>query len=243
MAMRALLVCATAASAFLGAPPQPVAPPAVPPAVSSQACETSARRRTRRGGALDDLAATAQDLLSKLSPAPAAYNASNVKPGNIVRCGAKAQNQSRVKGWTTNKPSVPGFLISSTGCGNDYNFYRTTKIRGDNERAVSILTTDVLGALNGEGWPVRVGDLGENLFVDGMRYDVFAIGRRFLFGKTAILEITEPIAPCAYLCTLPYLTPKWRCADFIRTLDRRRGWYAKVVATGPVAVGDAVVAL
>ena len=94
-----------------------------------------------------------------------------------------------------------------------------------------------------EGWPVRVGDLGENLFVDGMRYDVFAIGRRFLFGKTAILEITEPIAPCAYLCTLPYLTPKWRCADFIRTLDRRRGWYAKVVATGPVAVGDAVVAL
>jgi len=121
MAMRALLVCATAASAFLGAPPQPVAPPAVPPAVSSQACETSARRRTRRGGALDDLAATAQDLLSKLSPAPAAYNASNVKPGNIVRCGAKAQNQSRVKGWTTNKPSVPGFVISSTGCGNDYN--------------------------------------------------------------------------------------------------------------------------
>merc|ERR1712025_1261884 len=119
--MRALLVCATAASAFLGAPPQPVAPPAVPPAVSSRACETSARRRTRRAGALDDLAATAQDLLSKLSPAPAAYNASNVKPGNIVRCGAKAQNQSRVKGWTTNKPSVPGFIISSTGCGNDYN--------------------------------------------------------------------------------------------------------------------------
>ena len=119
--MRALLVCATAASAFLGAPPQPVAPPAVPPAVSSRACETNARRRTRRAGALDDLAATAQDLLSKLSPAPAAYNASCVKPGNIVRCGAKAQNQSRVKGWTTNKPSVPGFIISSTGCGNDYN--------------------------------------------------------------------------------------------------------------------------
>lgn len=231
-----------AAAAFQGAPPQQLAPPAVPPAVGSQACETNARRRTRIRGALDDLAATAQDLLSKLSPAPAAYNASNVKPGNIVRCGAKAQNQSRVKGWTTNKPSVPGFVISSTGCGNDYNFYRT-KMGGDNERAVSILTTDVLGALNGEGWPVRVGDLGENLFVDGMRYDVFAIGRRFLFGKTAILEITEPIAPCAYLCTLPYLTPKWRCADFIRTLDRRRGWYAKVVATGPVAVGDAVVAL
>ena len=268
MARRAALLIVATASAFLGAPPQPVVPPAVPPAVGSRACETDARSRTRRAGALDDLAATAQDLLSKLSPAPAAYNASNVKPGNIVRCGAKAQNQSRVKGWTTNKPSVPGFVISSTGCGNDYNFYRTTKIRGDNERAVSILTTDVLGALNGEGWPVRVGDLGENLFVDGMRYDVFAIGRRdaalvdlstcgcrghdaftpsdagrFLFGKTAILEITEPIAPCAYLCTLPYLTPKWRCADFIRTLDRRRGWYAKVVATGPVAVGDAVVAL
>jgi MOSC domain-containing protein YiiM len=195
------------------------------------------------GGALDDLAATAQDLLSRLTPAPAAYNASKVQPGNVVRCGAKAQNQSRVEGWNTNKPSVPGLFISSTGCGSDYNHYRTTKYRSDNERAVSILTTDVLGALNGEGWPVRVGDLGENLYVDRMRYDTFAIGRRFKFGTTTILEITEPIAPCAYLCTLPYLTPKWRCADFIRTLDRRRGWYAKVIATGPVSVGDAVVAL
>lgn len=36
------------------------------------------------GGALDDLAATAQDLLSRLTPAPAAYNASKVQPGNVV---------------------------------------------------------------------------------------------------------------------------------------------------------------
>ena len=184
-------------------------------------------------GALDDLAATAQDLLSKLSPAPAAYNASNVKPGNIVRCGAKAQNQSRVKGWTTNKPSVPGFIISSTGCGNDYNFYRT-KMGGDNERAVSILTTDVLGALNGEGWPVRVGDLGENLFVDGMRYDVFAIGRGFIFedGNFGNYGTHRPVR-------LPLHAAVPHAEVAVRGLhpDARptEKAYAKVVATGPVA--------
>ena len=141
-------------------------------------------------------AATAQDLLSKLSPAPAAYNASNVKPGNIVRCGAKAQNQSRVKGWTTNKPSVPGFVISSTGCGNDFNNYRSAALQNTRDRGVSIITTDVYKALTGEGWPVQHGDLGENLFVD-MPYATFAVGRRFLIGMTALVEITEAIVPCA----------------------------------------------
>ena len=47
----------------------------------------------------------------------------------------------------------------------------------------------------------------------------------------------------AYLCQLSYLSPRWRCNDFIRGLAGRRGWYAKVLVPGYVAVGDAVVAM
>ena len=153
------------------------------------------------------------------------------------------RNASRAAGWTTAKPSVPGFAVAAGGCGEDFNHYRTTQLGGTPDRAVSILTTDVLAQLRAEGWPVGVGDLGENLFVDGMAYGTFAVGRRFAVGTAAIVEVTEAVAPCAYLCALPYLRPRWRCTDFIRTLDRRRGWYAKVLTPGPVAVGDPVVAL
>jgi len=245
MIIRALLLTLVPAASYVPARPAG-APPAranVPPAVSDSEASPRDRARTVRRNALDDLVATATSFLDQLAPAPAAYNASNIKPGQVVRCAAKPQNMSRAKGWTTRKPSVPGFLIGSTGCGYDYNHYRETVMRGENERAVSILTTDILGDLRAEGWPVGVGDLGENLFVDDMAYATFAIGRRFKIGATAVLEVTEPIAPCAYLCTLPYLEQKWRCADFIRTLDKRRGWYAKVVATGQVSVGDSVVAI
>ena len=41
----------------------------------------------------------------------------------------------------------------------------------------------------------------------------------------------------AYLCQLSYLSPRWRCNDFIRGLAGRRGWYAKVLVPGYVAVG------
>ena len=54
---------------------------------------------------------------------------------------------------------------------------------------------------------------------------------------------TEPIAPCAFLCTLPYLAERWRCQDFVRTLNGRRGWYARVVEAGYINVGNRVLAL
>ena len=201
------------------------------------------RGGTRLYGVFDDVVATAEGLLSKFLPSPAPYNASQVRPGNVMRAAVKAQNLSRATGWTTTKPSVPGFGLGVDGCAGDYNNYRATQLKNTRDRAISIITSDVYGALRQEGWPVDQGDLGENLFVDGMAYGTFAVGRRFQLGATALVEITEAIVPCGYLCTLPYLSQKWRCADFIRTLAGRRGWYAKVRVPGYVAVGDPVVAL
>ena len=75
------------------------------------------------------------------------------------------------------------------------------------------------------------------------------VGERYLLGKNAIVEITEPIEPCANLCKLPYINDETipprdrlaRCQNFIHQLDLYdglRGWYAKVVSSGDVMVGD-----
>ena len=183
MLWRRALVVATAARAFTTVP---------------VAVEQRSRRHTNvaRSNFVDDLTAVATDFLSKLAPAPAPYNASNVAPGHVHRCAVKAKNLSRAPGWTTNKPSVPGMGLGLDGCAGDFNNYRSAALQNTRDRGVSIITTDVYKALTGEGWPVQHGDLGENLFV-AMPYATFAVGRRFLIGMTALVEITEAIVPCA----------------------------------------------
>ena len=170
-------------------------------------------------------------------------NSSGRKPaGRVVRCGEKVERESRVAGWTTLKPSVGGFNVSVDGAGRDFNHYRTRALDGTKDRALSILTLDVHQALEAEGWPIQLGELGENVLVDGLPHGAFAVGRVFRLGRVTV-QVTEPIVPCAYLCTLPYATEKWRCAALLSRLRGFRGWYARVTAPGPIVVGDAVQAL
>ena len=126
----------------------------------------------------------------------------------------------------------------------------------------------------------RDGDLGENILVDGVYFDYFEVGMRYRFfssssssskggggggasadaamltaGTTTeddvVVEITEPMVPCANLCKLPYindptLKPRHRlarCQYFLEALGQKgglRGWYARVVKGGMVRVGDSL---
>ncbi|KAL3794216.1 hypothetical protein ACHAW5_000180 [Stephanodiscus triporus] len=119
----------------------------------------------------------------------------------------------------------------------------------------------------------RDGDLGENVLVDGVDFDYFEVGMRYRFSSSTsslnggdgdaattattiseegvVVEITEPMEPCANLCKLPYvndpsLEPRHRvarCQYFLEALWQReglRGWYAKVVRGGVVRVGDSL---
>lgn len=173
--------------------------------------------------------------------------------------------------------------VSSAGIGGDYNHYRTAALSGTPDRAVSILTQDVVELLRQEGtYPTGDGDLGENISVDGVSFEYFQVGQRYQFtsgskpgGESAdgvlltvaaavaaaavgaeavVVEITEPIVPCANLCKLPFindetLSPRdriYRCQAFIERLGRAdgfRGWYARVVQGGTIKIGDVVKAL
>jgi len=189
------------------------------------------------------------------------------KTGVVVRTAAKhfhpKASTPSSREYTTRKDSRGSITLSSDGADGDYNHYRTVALKGTADRAVSILTTDILNSLRGAGYnAVEVGDLGENIYVDEVMYTFFDVGKRYRFvthgdgGKEeggVVIEITEKIEPCGNLCTLPFINdgqmqPKEkveRCKDFLFWLSQKdgmRGWYGRIIEGGAVNVGDRVMA-
>ena len=147
------------------------------------------------------------------------------------------------------KPNTPGqaglpkmpvktVTISKLGIEGDYNRFRKEKKKNDPDMAVMILSTDILDKLNSEGWPVNPGDLGENLTLTNIDYNTLKLGDRLSIGEVS-LEISLICDPCTNLNNLPYVG-KDKSTSFIKTLMKRRGWYARVLKAGDVTVGDSV---
>ena len=136
------------------------------------------------------------------------------------------------------KMSVDAAIISKWGLEGDHNKFRKEKKKNDPDMAVMILSTDILEALNNEGWPVNSGDLGENLTLTNIDYNKMKLGDKLEIGEVR-LEISLICDPCTNLNNLPYVG-KEKSTLFIKTLMKRRGWYARVLKAGKVIVGDSV---
>lgn len=184
--------------------------------------------------------------------------------GKVMRTAARENQGEKSRpgrpGYTTRKDSKPFIDIDTSGVVGDYNHYRTIALESTPDRAVSILTSDVLAYVRDDPIFSRLsdGDLGENILIEQLSYSFFEIGKRYkLFSKEeggadgAIIEVTEPAVPCANLCNLPFintelLEPRQRiekCQSFIEKLgidDGFRGWYARVVVPGRIKVGDSI---
>uniref|UniRef100_A0A7S2A1V4 MOSC domain-containing protein n=1 Tax=Ditylum brightwellii TaxID=49249 RepID=A0A7S2A1V4_9STRA len=219
-------------------------------------------------GILDDL----RDFLFSKPKAPpqpipstpsSKTTTSTTTKGTITRIASKpyqpdGSSKPSSRTYTTRKESYPKAQLSKHGIVGDYNHYRTIALDNTLDRAVSILTEDVLDICKNSVYgEIQDGDLGENLCLDGFKYDSFQIGSRCCIGHQdgIILEITEPIVACANLCKLQFInressSPKERiqkCTEFIDFLNQKdglRGWYAKVVDLGKddgfICVGDEV---
>ena len=73
--------------------------------------------------------------------------------------------------YTTRKESRGVIVLSPEGVNGDYNHYRTVALGSTPDRAVSILTSDIIQMLKNACWnDVREGDLGENIYVDAIDY-------------------------------------------------------------------------
>lgn len=135
------------------------------------------------------------------------------------------------------KRPVTSLELAETGAAGDYNRYRSRTLHGDPDSAVLLLTEDILVALRTEGWPVAAGDLGENVLLSGIAASALATGRLVQLGGARV-QVTRACVPCTELYLLPYIGPT-RGPQFLRTLQGRRGWYARVLSAGHVAEGDA----
>lgn len=125
-----------------------------------------------------------------------------------------------------------------SGVEGDFNRYRHETKNDDPGMALLIMARETLTELEREGWPVRSGDLGENITTEGIPYSTFAPGRRFRAGE-AVFEVSKPCTPCDNLYLLPYVGTV-RGPEFLKVMNGRRGWFARVVREGWVRVGDPI---
>ena len=156
-------------------------------------------------------------------------------PGSVERIGVKGRDPNET-GLV--KPSVASAQIRTGGLDGDHNHYRQEELHGDADSAVLLLAAETIESLNHDGWPVRPGDLGENLTVRGLPAELLGPGTRLSVGEAEI-EISRTCDPCRNLYGLPYVGLE-RGPAFLRAALGRRGWYARVGREGVVRVGDRI---
>lgn len=149
--------------------------------------------------------------------------------GRVVQLHLKPK-QGRARGLP--KRAVPQLTITPEGVQGDFNRWRTEQANGDPDQAVLVLSEEILSAVRAEGWAVEAGHLGENLTLAGLPPDAFQPGARLHIGDV-VLELSKPCDPCTVLYTLPYVGAE-RGPAFLRTLQNRRGWFARVIQGGEV---------
>jgi len=155
--------------------------------------------------------------------------------GTVLRLGAKP----RVAGERgLPKPELAEARLLLSGVEGDYNLYRETQKAGDPDMALLLMPAETLAELAREGWPVRPGDLGENVTTSGISYDSLRPRRTLRIGR-AVVQTSKACEPCDNLYALPYVGRE-KGPAFLKTMLGRRGWYARVVAEGRVRKGDAI---
>jgi MOSC domain-containing protein YiiM len=123
--------------------------------------------------------------------------------------------------------------------------WRHPQIHGGPRQAILLLTTEGIDELVAQGFPLYPGALGENITTRGLDRRSLRLGQIYRVGETAI-EISQPRVPCRVLSvygpgigTALYdaqaqagdpASPRWGLS----------GFYASVIRTGLIRVGDSI---
>jgi len=136
------------------------------------------------------------------------------------------------------KKPVTSALVTRAGVEGDFNVYRHDERKDDPDQALLIMPIETIRELNTEGWPIKPGDLGENLTTVGISYGAFSVGKHFTAGEMRF-QISKPCEPCANLYSLPFVGES-KGPAFLKVMLGRRGWYARVIKEGMIRTGDRV---
>jgi MOSC domain-containing protein YiiM len=112
--------------------------------------------------------------------------------GKVVRLAARNYHPQHSKPssreYTTRKDEQETLEIQTSGCVGDYNHYRTLALNSTPDRAVSLLTCDVLESLRTIYPDVSPGDLGENILIEGVSFRFFQVGQRYCIESSSMLD-------------------------------------------------------
>jgi MOSC domain-containing protein YiiM len=110
-----------------------------------------------------------------------------------------------------------------------------------NLRQVHLIHAELHDELQGRGFTVRPGEMGENITTRGVDLLALPAGTRLHLGMEAVIEVTGLRDPCAQLDGLqPGLMAAVLDRDANGELIRKAGIMAIVLTSGEVRGGDAV---
>ena len=112
------------------------------------------------------------------------------------------------------------------------------KIHGGPEQALLLIGEEVIEELNGMGYRLFAGALGENVTTRGLNYGELRAGMRFRLGQVCEIELTKLREPCRQLDI--YNEAGRGKIQKVLKLEGRGGWYARVLRAGPLYAGDPI---
>ena len=133
------------------------------------------------------------------------------------------------------KPPVSSLQVLEQGCVGDKQ--NDTKHHGGPNRAVCIFSIETLEQLNSEGHPIFPGSVGENVLVQDIPWDKVGIGTQFHF-EHVILEVTGDAPPCKTI-KASFLNEEFKRIS-VKIHPGSTRWYAKVLQSGELFVGEQV---
>lgn len=157
---------------------------------------------------------------------------------------------ARSSGHTFTKPTETVIrLVAGLGVEGDAHQGETVKHRSrvkrdptvPNLRQVHLMHAELHDELNGKGFTVKAGDLGENVTTRGLDLLGLPTGARLRIGSAAIVEITGLRNPCYQLDNFQQgLMAATLDRDADGNLIRKAGIMAVVLTGGEVRAGDAI---
>ncbi len=110
-----------------------------------------------------------------------------------------------------------------------------------NLRQVHLVASELFAALDRAGFPVRAGDLGENVTTAGVDLLALPTGTRLSIGGSAVVEVTGLRNPCRQIDGFrDGLLKQVLTRDGDGTVVRRAGIMGIVLAGGAVRTGDRI---
>jgi MOSC domain-containing protein YiiM len=134
------------------------------------------------------------------------------------------------------KSEVAEALVEPRGIAGDD--WAHPKYHGGPNQALLLIGAEVLAELNGIGFEVGPGSLGENVTTEGLDYRALASGQRLSLGEEVKIELTKLREPCRTLDV--YNNAKVGRIQKPLKLEGRGGWYARVLTGGTLRKGDRI---